>query len=101
MVATSVGITAQVLAAKGVLNERASQLILAAAVIDDVLGLLVLAVVSSVARGRVDVRSILATTLIAAVFTLAGSLISFGSPVPTPRRWQIASGSRSKIAFGS
>jgi Kef-type K+ transport system membrane component KefB len=70
MVATSVGITAQALAAKGLLNERASQVILAAAVIDDVLGLLVLALVSGVARGRVDLRSILATTLVAAVFTL-------------------------------
>src|SRR5581483_10071369 len=35
MVATSVGITAQVLAAQGLLNHRASKIILAAAVIDD------------------------------------------------------------------
>lgn len=77
MVATSVGITAQVLAAKGVLNERASQVILAAAVIDDVLGLLVLALVSSVANGRVDLSSILTTTLVAAVFTLL--VARFGS----------------------
>jgi Kef-type K+ transport system membrane component KefB len=69
MVATSVGITAQVLAAKGLLNERASKVILAAAVIDDVLGLLVLALVSSVAKGRVDVASILVTTLTAGAFT--------------------------------
>ena len=70
MVATSVGITAQVLAAKGLLNERASKVILAAAVIDDVLGLLVLALVSSVAKGRIDVINILVTTLIAGAFTL-------------------------------
>src|SRR5216684_3985435 len=44
MVATSVGITAQVLAAKGLLHLPSSKIILAAAVIDDVLGLLVLAV---------------------------------------------------------
>ena len=36
MVATSVGITAQVLSAKGLLSHRASQVILAAAIIDDV-----------------------------------------------------------------
>ena len=54
MVATSVGITAQVLGAKGLLSARASQIILAAAVIDDVLGLLVLALVSSMAKGTVD-----------------------------------------------
>jgi Na+:H+ antiporter len=55
MVATSVGITAQVLAAKGLLEERASQVILAAAVIDDVLGLILLAAVSGLAKGRLDV----------------------------------------------
>ncbi len=50
MVATSVGITASVLSARGLLHEVASKIILAAAVIDDVLGLIVLAIVSSVAR---------------------------------------------------
>ncbi len=78
MVATSVGITAQVLAAKGLLNERASKVILAAAVIDDVLGLLVLAVVSGIAKGKVEVRSIIATTLAAVVFTFI--VARFGSP---------------------
>lgn len=55
MVATSVGITAQVLAAKNLLSARASKIILAAAVIDDVLGLLILAAVSGMARGSVNV----------------------------------------------
>ena len=58
MVATSVGITAQVLSSKGLLQERASQIILAAAVIDDVLGLLVLASVSAMAKGQVNVLEI-------------------------------------------
>jgi len=44
MVATSVGITAEVLSSKGLISALASRIILAAAVIDDVLGLLVLAV---------------------------------------------------------
>jgi Kef-type K+ transport system membrane component KefB len=70
MVATSVGITAQVLGARGLLQKRASQLILAAAVIDDVLGLLILAIVSSVARGDVDVLGLLLTAAIAISFTL-------------------------------
>jgi Kef-type K+ transport system membrane component KefB len=70
LVATSVGITAQVLASKGLLNKRASQIILAAAVIDDILGLLVLAVVSSMAEGHVNVPSLLTTGLIATGFTL-------------------------------
>src|ERR1700687_2371168 len=70
MVATSVGITASVLSARGLLHEMASQVILAAAVIDDVLGLIVLAVVSSVARGRVNLWEIALVALLATAFTV-------------------------------
>jgi Kef-type K+ transport system membrane component KefB len=70
MVATSVGITAQVLASKGLLHHVASQTILAAAVIDDVLGLLVLAVVSSMARGEVNLVELVGTAVAAAGFTV-------------------------------
>lgn len=70
MVATSVGITAQVLSAKGLLNERASRIILAAAVIDDVLGLLVLALVSSLAKGSVNVLDLALTAAMALGFTI-------------------------------
>ena len=70
MVATSVGITAQVLSAKGLLSHRASQIILAAAIIDDVLGLLVLAVVSGLAKGVVNVAELGITIFIALTFTI-------------------------------
>jgi len=70
MVATSVGITAQVLAAKGLLHLKSSKIILGAAVIDDILGLLVLAVVSSFAKGEVNLVAIATTTFIAAGFTI-------------------------------
>lgn len=70
MVATSVGITAQVLAGKGLLQHKASQIILAAAVIDDVLGLLVLAVVSSLAKGQVNIAGIVTTAVMASAFTI-------------------------------
>jgi len=70
MVATSVGITAGVLATKGLLNQTASRIILGAAVIDDVLGLLVLALVSSMARGELNLLELLLTALIALAFTL-------------------------------
>ena len=70
MVATSVGITASVLSARRLLHEVASQVILAAAVIDDVLGLIVLAVVSSVARGRVNLWEIALVASLATVFTV-------------------------------
>jgi Kef-type K+ transport system membrane component KefB len=77
MVATSVGITAQFLGAKGLLQERASKTILAAAVIDDVLGLLVLAVVTNVAEGQVNVIGLLTTAVVACLFTVG--IAKFGS----------------------
>jgi len=70
MVATSVGITARVLAGMGRLSLEASQVILAAAVIDDILGLLVLSVVSSLAEGMVNYREIFITALVVTTFTL-------------------------------
>jgi Na+:H+ antiporter len=70
LVATSVGVTAQVLASKGLLQHRASQIILAAAVIDDILGLLVLALVSSMAQGHINFVSLATTGLIAFGFTM-------------------------------
>ena len=70
MVATSVGITAQVLSAKGLLHAVSSKIILAAAVIDDVLGLLVLAVVSSLTHGKVDFLQLGLTALAAVAFTV-------------------------------
>ena len=70
MVATSVGITAQVLSAKGLLHTISAKIILAAAVIDDVLGLLVLAVVSSLTHGKFDVLQLGITALAAAGFTV-------------------------------
>src|SRR5947209_7407956 len=70
MVATSVGITAQVLAAKGVLDHIASRIILAAAVIDDVLGLIVLALVGSMARGKINYLELALTAIAASAFTV-------------------------------
>lgn len=70
MVATSVGITARVLFAMGLISSTASQVILAAAVIDDVIGLLVLAVVSSLASGEVNYLHIAITAGLAVGFAL-------------------------------
>lgn len=52
MVATSVGITARVLADLGVVHETESRIILGAAVVDDVLGLLVLGLITGLTRGN-------------------------------------------------
>lgn len=77
MVATSVGITAQVLQSGGYLHLRASQLILAAAVIDDVLGLLVLAAVSGMAKGTINWTEILLTAAVAIAFVVF--VVQFGA----------------------
>jgi Kef-type K+ transport system membrane component KefB len=70
MVATSVGITAQALRAQGLIETRAAQVILAAAVVDDVLGLIVLALVSGFAKGSLSWLDIALTAAIAMGFTI-------------------------------
>jgi len=77
MVATSVGITAQVLAGMGLLSALASRIILAAAVIDDILGLIVLAIVSSLASGRVNLVELITTAGVSIGFTVF--VLSVGS----------------------
>jgi len=54
LVATSVGITARVLKDAGALAMRAAQVILAAAVLDDILGMILLAVVASLNQVAVN-----------------------------------------------
>jgi len=76
MVATSVGITARVLGQMGLLGLEVSRIILGAAVIDDILGLLILAVVSSLAKeGGVNYVQIGATAALAIGFTLLVILV--------------------------
>ncbi|MCA9116173.1 MAG: cation:proton antiporter, partial [Planctomycetaceae bacterium] len=73
--ATSVGITARVLKDLGRSQQRESQIILGAAVIDDVLGLVVLAVVAGVIQqGTVEVAGLLKVIGLALGF-LAGSVL--------------------------
>jgi Kef-type K+ transport system membrane component KefB len=76
MVATSVGVTARVLGQMGLLGLEVSRIILGAAVIDDILGLLILAVVSSLAReGGVSYAQIGTTAALAIGFTLLVLLV--------------------------
>jgi Kef-type K+ transport system membrane component KefB len=70
MVATSVGITARVLADLGVLDSNVARVILGAAVIDDILGLLVLAVVTGAGKGAISYFTIGLVTLEAAGFII-------------------------------
>ena len=69
LVATSVGITARVLGSMGLLDKETSRIILGAAVIDDVLGLIILSVVSSFSKGGINYFD-LAKTADAILFTV-------------------------------
>jgi len=69
MVATSVGITARVLQSLGHLQTRMARVIIGAAVVDDILGLIVLAFVSSMAGGAVQYAQIFTTAGLAIGFT--------------------------------
>ncbi len=60
LTATSVGITARVFQDMGALQSRESQIVLGAAVIDDVIGLVILAVVSGIVRsGSISAMEVL------------------------------------------
>ncbi len=75
LTATSVGITARVLGDLGVMSWKESKVILGAAVIDDILGLIILATVSGiVTSGSLDVATVAIITTKAFVF-LGGSIV--------------------------
>ncbi|KAB8333061.1 cation:proton antiporter [Scytonema tolypothrichoides VB-61278] len=75
LTATSIGITSKVLSELGRLNSKEGQIILGAAVIDDVLGIIVLAVVASLAKeGSVDVGKVI-FLIISATSFLLGAIV--------------------------
>lgn len=75
LVATSIGITARVLSGLGLLNAPTSRIILGAAVIDDIRGLMILAVVSSLAAGSINYFEIGLTTVLSIGFTALIALV--------------------------
>ena len=70
MVATSVGITARVFADLGIIESKAARIILGAAVIDDVIGLVVLAIVTGLGKGTLSLVKIGLITLEAVGFII-------------------------------
>lgn len=75
LTATSIGITSKVLSELGQLKSREGQIIVGAAVIDDILGIIVLAVVASLAKtGEVDVFNVIYLIVSATAF-LVGSIL--------------------------
>ena len=82
MVATSVGITARVIKDMKLMDAKESRIIIGAAVIDDILGMIVLAIVSGMAKtGEIDVVNILVVSLTAIFFVLAVLFVA-GKVIP-------------------
>jgi Kef-type K+ transport system membrane component KefB len=76
LVATSVGITAATLLELGVINTPTAKQIIGAAVIDDILAMLILAISPSLATGSVDLMHVFILTVAALSFILMAILWS-------------------------
>lgn len=75
LTATSVGITARVFKDLNYLHSKEAQIVLGAAVIDDVLGLVILAVVSAIATTGTISTSVISIIILKAVLFLFGSIL--------------------------
>ncbi len=83
LTATSIGITARVLSELKVLATREGQIILGAAILDDVLGLIVLAIVSKVAEhGALEAGAALKS----AVFSIGFVVVAIVAGIPLGKR---------------
>jgi len=84
MTATSVGITSNVLRDLGALRTNSGRIILGAAVIDDVLAIMILSVASGVAAGSFDPVNIISLLLVAVLFI--GVVVIGGTRILRRRR---------------
>jgi Kef-type K+ transport system membrane component KefB len=76
LTATSIGITAKVLAEIGQISSKEGQIIIGAAVLDDILGIIVLAVVASLAKtGEIRISNIIYLMISASVFLIGAILL--------------------------
>ncbi|NTV24428.1 MAG: cation:proton antiporter, partial [Nanoarchaeota archaeon] len=76
LAATSVGVTVAVLKDLGVLGKRFSEVIIGAAILDDILGLLVLSVVVNLAEGATTALNSILTTFAASLIFLIGAILT-------------------------
>ncbi|MEM8674022.1 MAG: cation:proton antiporter [Cyanobacteria bacterium P01_G01_bin.67] len=86
LTATSIGITAKVLQDIGRLNSAEGQIILGAAILDDILGIVVLAIaLSLVETGAIEATQIITLLVSAAAFVMVAVLLNrYFCPIITP-----------------
>jgi Kef-type K+ transport system membrane component KefB len=96
LTATSVGITGRVLSDLGRLQEPESQVVLGAAVIDDIIGLIILAVVTGIMAGReLTVGGVATTALVAFGFVIGVVVVGrFTVPPVFNLLWPASAGRR-------
>jgi Kef-type K+ transport system membrane component KefB len=75
LTATSIGITARVLSDLGRLSTREARIVIAAAIFDDVVGLILLSILVSLAGEGVISLTLVATTVILSVAFIIGSIV--------------------------
>ena len=94
LAATSVGIAARVFSDLGYAGTRVARIILGAAVADDILGILMLAVVSGLAAGKLDIVQLQILAVEAVAFVVAALLVGrYGIGRISPRLSAHAGGS--------
>ena len=87
LTATSVGITARVLADLGRLQEAAAKVVLGAAIVDDILGLIILAVVTGISQtGSVSPAEVAFLSAKAIIFLVVAIIVGIRL-APTLVRW--------------
>ena len=99
LVATSTAIAAAILLEMGLLQTRVAKVIMGAAVIDDILGFLVLSIAIGTSRGSVDIWNLIVLVGTATVFILVGAWVGaryFGKLVTRVQ----ATGGRLGLPFG-
>lgn len=87
LAATSVGITGRVFRDLGKLGTPAARIVLGAAVIDDVLGLVILAVVSSLVQAGSVSMTVVGWIIVKAILFLGGSIWLGRLAAPHSSRW--------------
>lgn len=98
LTATSVGITARVFSDLRTLHTRAAQIVLGAAVADDVIGLIILAAVSGLARsGHFSFLDVVRITGIAVAF-LVGAVVLGSRATPLLLKWARAMRTRAAVS---
>ncbi len=82
MTATSIGITASVFGELGWLRRREGQIVIGAAVLDDILGIVILAVVVALAGGEALTEGPIVKLVLAAILFVAAALILSRTAAP-------------------